>query len=74
MRRCTIAIYPDGVEVLGNQAYSHGTYGYTLTPKEGGDTMRIDGKFLTVFEKQPDGSWKMLVDCFNYDGPPTVEG
>lgn len=62
-------INPDGVEVLGEQAYSHGTYSYVMTPKAGGDTTPFSGKFLTVFKKQSDGSWKILLDCFNSNGP-----
>ena len=60
------------VRVFGEQAYAHGTYGYSMTPKEGGDTTKISGKFLSIFEKQTDGSWKMLIDCFNYNGAPEL--
>jgi uncharacterized protein (TIGR02246 family) len=58
----------DEIRVLGNQAYGHGTYGYSMTPKGGGETSTISGKFLTILEKQADGSWKILIDCFNYNG------
>jgi ketosteroid isomerase-like protein len=27
------------------------------------------GKYLTVFKKQPDGSWKMVADMINSDLP-----
>lgn len=27
------------------------------------------GKYLTVFRKQADGSWKIFRDCFNLDVP-----
>ena len=58
------------VRVFGDQAYAHGTYGYSMTPKKGGETTKISGKFLTIWVKQADGSWKILIDCFNYNGPP----
>lgn len=64
------AINCDGVRVFGDQAYAHGMYGYSVTPKEGGDTAKINGKYLTIFKQQADGSWKILIDCFNYNGPP----
>lgn len=64
-----IAIYPDAVRVLGDQAYSHGSYEFVITPKEGGDTLEGKGKFLTILQRQIDGSWKLAVDCFNYDAP-----
>jgi uncharacterized protein (TIGR02246 family) len=57
------------VRVLGDRAYSHGTYTVDMTPKGGGETMTLAAKFLDVLERQPDGSWKIAVDCHNYDMP-----
>jgi len=54
---------------LGDRAYSHGLYGFSMTPKAGGDTTKVTGKFLTIFQKQADGSWKIAIDCFNYSPP-----
>lgn len=59
-------INPDEIQILGDQAYSHGTYGFSMTPNEGGDTIEVNGKFLTILQKQSDGSWKLAVDIFNY--------
>ena len=64
------AVYPDKIQVLGNIAYTRGQYEFSMTPKEGGDTLHFTGKFLSLLEKQADGSWKFTVDCFNYNGPP----
>ena len=64
-----MTVYPDEVRVLGDQAYTHGTYDFTFTPKEGGKTTEGSGKFLTILEKQVDGSWKIAIDCFNFDAP-----
>lgn len=64
-----MTVNPEEVRVLGDQAYSHGLYAFTMTPKGGGDTAEVSGKFLTVLEKQVDGSWKIAIDCFNYDAP-----
>jgi uncharacterized protein (TIGR02246 family) len=62
-------INPDEVQVLGERAYSHGLYGFTMTPREGGEPIEVSGKFLTILEKQVDGSWKIAIDCFNYNAP-----
>jgi uncharacterized protein (TIGR02246 family) len=62
-----LSIHPEVVCVFGNQAYSHGTFSSHVTSR-GGGKKRISGKFLTVLKKQDDGSWRILVDCFNYDG------
>ena len=64
-----MSIYPDAVQVLGDQAYSHGLYEFMMTPKEGGDKIEGNGKFLTILQKQIDGSWRIAIDCFNYDVP-----
>ena len=62
------------VRILGNQAYSHGSYSSKVTPKEGGTTTEIRGTFLTILEKQADGFWKILIDCFNVTTQPVGGG
>jgi uncharacterized protein (TIGR02246 family) len=64
-----MTINPEEVRVLGDRAYSHGHRRLAMTPKSGGDSAEVRGKFLTVLEKQVDGSWKIAIDCFNYDAP-----
>lgn len=64
-----MTVNPEEVRVLGDRAYSHGHRRLAMTHKAGGDTAEVHGKFLTVLEKQVDGSWKIAVDCFNYDAP-----
>ena len=49
----------------GHLAYAWGTYTVTLIPWGGGDPIYIDGKFMTVFERQWGGSWKIHRDMFN---------
>ena len=61
---------PEEVCILGDHAYSHGSFFSIVTPKEGGTPIEIQGKFLTILEKQVDGSWKILIDCYNYNKPP----
>jgi ketosteroid isomerase-like protein len=36
-----------------------------------GKTVSDKGKYVTVWKKQKDGSWKVLLDVFNTDLPPT---
>ncbi len=61
------------VGVAGDWAFSRGIYTVTLTPKEGGQPVFIDGKYITIFARQPDGSWKRHRDIFNYDAAPGGE-
>lgn len=58
------------IQVLGDEAYARGVYSYAMTPKGGGDRIESSGKFLTLFEKQEDGSWKIAVDSFSENAPP----
>jgi uncharacterized protein (TIGR02246 family) len=64
-----MVINTEEVRILGDRAYSHGTYVFEMTPKEGGETTSYSGKFLDILEKQVDGSWKMAIDCHNYTEP-----
>lgn len=64
------AVSIDEILVFGNKAYMRGPYHFSMTPKEGGETLNFEGKYLSVLRKQADGSWKFYIDCFNYDGPP----
>jgi uncharacterized protein (TIGR02246 family) len=61
----TATINAEEVQILGERAYSHGTFEMTVTPKGGADTLVLNGNFLTILEKQGDGSWKIAIDCFN---------
>lgn len=62
-------INPDEIYILGDQAYSHGLFCTSMTPKTGGETIEVKGKFLTIFTKQSDGFWRIAVDCFNSNKP-----
>jgi len=50
-------------------AYSQGTYTQTMTDPKTKKTLTENGKFVTVFKKQPDGSWKAVADIINGDAP-----
>jgi uncharacterized protein (TIGR02246 family) len=53
------------IQTAGDLAYARGTYKATLTPKQGGTSIPIDGKYMTILTRQPDGSWKIHRDIFN---------
>jgi uncharacterized protein (TIGR02246 family) len=62
-------IHTEEVRILGDRAYAHGSYEFEMSPTGGGETKGYSGKFLDVLEKQVDGSWKIAIDCHNYDMP-----
>lgn len=56
------------VAASGDLAYTTGTYQASMTMPDG--TMHPDnGKYATIWKKQADGSWKVVVDIFNSDVP-----
>jgi len=58
------------VVLAGDYAIERGTYAWTLHPKTGtGPDIVDNGKYLTVWERQADGSWKILRDISNTDKP-----
>lgn len=58
-------IEPQEIVILGDYAYSMGTYYKVVTPKSGGNAAVTDGKSLTVLRKNDAGEWKILRDCYN---------
>lgn len=60
------SITPDQVEGSGNLAYVRGNYNLTFIVN---DTLHIpdNGKYIEVWKKQEDGSWKVVVDIWNSD-------
>jgi len=57
------------VRILGEWGFSYGTYTFDLVAKDGGETSHFSGKFLDIVKRQADGSWKIAIDCHNYNEP-----
>jgi uncharacterized protein (TIGR02246 family) len=51
----------------GDMVYSQGTYSMTMTDPKTKKPITDKGKFVTVYAKQADGSWKVVADTFNSD-------
>ena len=58
-----------GVARSGDLGYTSGTYDLSFKDASG-KTISDKGKYLTVWKKEADGSWKVLFDMFNSDLPP----
>ncbi|MGB6471411.1 MAG: DUF4440 domain-containing protein [Candidatus Acidiferrales bacterium] len=50
----------------GDMAYAYGTYNFGTADKKG-KVSDQKGKFVTIWKKQTDGSWKVAVDIDNSD-------
>jgi uncharacterized protein (TIGR02246 family) len=57
------------VATSGDLGYSQGRYDLTMNDPQGRPMTEV-GKYVTVFRKQSDGSWKLTADIFNSDSPP----
>jgi uncharacterized protein (TIGR02246 family) len=53
----------------GDMVYAQGTYAMTATNPKTKKPMTDKGKYLTVYTKQADGSWKAIADTYNSDSP-----
>ena len=54
----------------GDLGFSSGTYEMTFT--DNGKPVHDKGKYVTVWKKQTDGSWKVVRDIFNSDLNPAA--
>jgi uncharacterized protein (TIGR02246 family) len=51
----------------GDMAYSQGTYTMTMTNPKTKKSVTDNEKYLTIYMKQADGSWRAVADTFNSD-------
>mgnify|MGYP006295537629 CR=1 FL=1 len=63
-------IEPMEIDVDGDIAYSVGTYTIDLKPRGDAPPGFVDGKFLTLYRRQKDGTWKIHLDSYSNNTPP----
>ena len=70
----SIQFTTDRVEVAksGEIGYTRGTYTMTMSDRDGKKVLREKGKYVTIYSRQADGSWKMMEDISNADAPATL--
>ena len=57
----------------GDFVYTVGTYSMTVSNPKDKKPVTDKGKYLTVFKKQANGSWKAVADMMNSDMPAQTE-
>jgi len=62
-------VMPRETVILGDYAYSMGTYTKKGTPIGGGEPALFEGKFLTILRRDPEGKWIIHRDCYNSSTP-----
>lgn len=63
---------PVKADASGNLGYTVGQYEVRGKTPEGKAFVER-GKYITIWKKQPNGEWKVVIDGGNTDGPPEVE-
>jgi len=57
------------VEGRGDLAYVRGAYSMMLTPPGAPEPIKDTGKYIEIWRKRADGSWRVIRDIFNSDLP-----
>ena len=57
------------VDGAGDMAYVYGIYTMVMATSEGAEPVEDHGKYIEIWKRQPDGSWKVALDIFNSDLP-----
>jgi uncharacterized protein (TIGR02246 family) len=55
------------VRVSGDLGYYCGTWTDILTPKAGGEPLKVNGSLVLINQKQPDGSWKTVFNSWSFE-------
>jgi ketosteroid isomerase-like protein len=59
----------EGLVASGDWAFVRGSWEGTETDPSGGEPIQISGSFMSLNQRQPDGSWKIVWDIWNRDVP-----
>ena len=57
----------EDIKVSGDWAYVRGNNTIVITPKEGGEAVTDEGKWIAVYQRQSDGSWKIYSEIWNHN-------
>jgi ketosteroid isomerase-like protein len=55
------------VRALGEYGFDRGTFSFTVRPRSGGETSRETGKYLFLYLRAADGSWRIARAIVNLD-------
>jgi uncharacterized protein (TIGR02246 family) len=69
-----IAFTTTEIEVEGDMAYRRGRYVWRGTPRGTGQPLETRNKFLEIWKRQPDGTWRIAVDMWNPAESPAAAG
>jgi uncharacterized protein (TIGR02246 family) len=64
----------DEVALLGETAFDRGTFAFTTTPRDGGTTRRVTGKYLWLLRRAAGQQWRIARLIVSRDDAPDDEG
>lgn len=67
-----VAVSNRDVTVAGDWGIEHGVFDWTVVPAAGGGDMADQGRFVAIWRRQADGSWKLARDIWNSALPVPV--
>jgi len=68
-----IAYVSAEVRVIGEYAFDRGSFAFSVAPRSDGDTSRETGKYLFLYSRAADGSWKIARAIVNLDAHESEE-
>jgi uncharacterized protein (TIGR02246 family) len=57
------------LQVVGDWAFTRTTWAATQTDRATGESVNLSGKAVHIYQRQPDGTWKISIDIYNFDHP-----
>ena len=63
--RVKFALDVDEVRVLDEWAFERGDYSIVLNPSANGSSLKDTGKYITLYKREPSGTWRMARDIWN---------
>lgn len=67
-----VELTSDETKTVGSTGFDRGRYNAAVTPKAGGATTTVEGRYLVLFVKEPDGVWRVARDIDNSPTPLPV--
>jgi uncharacterized protein (TIGR02246 family) len=69
----SLTFRPTRIEASEELAYTQGVYAITRTDPRTREAVSDQGKYVTVYKKQADGSWKAVQDMASSDMPRQID-
>lgn len=70
--RNQLVMTPCEIVMAGDWAMEWGMVTAELTPLAAGASIRFDGKYVYIYRRQPNGSWKIQWDIYNANVPSAL--